>query len=160
MGGRVRQWRLGAAVAVVAAMVALAGCLQVVPPEQRGERTTIEPSYIFTLGAHQNDILAQLGEPELGPRFDRLTQLVEVVYAFPFPAIQAETHFANGITRSEMVDRIHLFFDRNRVLVRMASRTNRWYSSVVEQAVQRVTVLPRLIHQDGTIVPVQPAPRT
>jgi hypothetical protein len=123
---------------------ALSDC--VVEKDEPAERAVIEPSYAFTLGSEQSDIMAALGMPAEGPRFDRVSQTIEVVYRYPFPAIQTESHFPNGVTRSEMVDTLHLFFDRKGLLVRMGSWVDRWYSSVVEMPVQRVTVLPRVVH--------------
>ena len=99
-----------------------------------------------------------LGYPGEGPRFDRLTQTTELIYGYPFPAIQAETQFPNGVTRSEMVDRILLSFDRKGLLVKMASHTDRWYPSFSDLPVQRVTVLPRVIHPSGEITAPKPAP--
>ena len=122
-----------------------------IPVEMRGERATVAPSYVFALGTHQNDIEAMLGFPSEGPRFDRLTQTIESVYVYPFQAIQAETQFPNGTTRAEMVDRIHMFFSRDGVLLRMSSQVDRWYSTFTALPVQRITVLPRLIHADGRI---------
>ena len=139
----------------LAAALVLAGC---VPPEERGEHVVIEPAYIFSLGVRQDDLVAMLGWPTKGPRFDNLTQTYEMVYTYPFPAIQAETRFSNGTTRAEMVDTIHLFFSRSGQLLRMASRTDRWYSSFIEQPVQRVTVLPRVVHASGMITAPRPKP--
>ncbi len=133
----------------------LAGC---VPASERGEHVTIEPAYIFSLGVHQDDVVAMLGWPAIGPRFDMLTQTYELVYSYPIPVIQAETRFPNGTTRAEMVDTIHLFFSRAGQLASMGSRTNRWYSSVIEQPVQRVTVMPRVVHSSGIITAPRPKP--
>jgi hypothetical protein len=128
------------------------------PPDFKGERVTIEPSYVFALGVLRSDVEAMLGLPEQPARYEPLSRQVELDYVYPFPAIQAETHFPNGVTRSEMVDRIAMFFDGHGILVRMASRTNRWYSTVIEQPVQRITVLPRLIHANGVITAPRAAP--
>jgi len=149
------RWRIGWRWVARLALLALAAC---VPPDQRGEHVTIEPAYIFAVGVRQDDVVAMLGWPNSGPRFDNLTQSYELVYSYPFPAIQAETRFANGTTRAEMVDTIHLFFSRAGFLIRMGSRTDRWYSSFIEQPVQRITVLPRVIHPSGLITPAQAKP--
>lgn len=127
-------------------------------PILRGERTVVEPSYIFALGVHQDDVEAMLGWPSQGPHFDRFSQTTELVYGYPFPAIQAETQFPNGVTRAEMVDQITMFFNRDGVLVKMASRTDRWYPSFSELPVQRVTILPRVVHRSGEITAPRPAP--
>lgn len=150
-----RRRRIGWRTAALAALLALTGC---VPPDQRGEHVTILPAYIFALGVRQDDVMAMLGWPNSGPRFDNLTQSYELVYSYPFLAIQAETRFPNGTTRAEMVDTIHLFFSRAGFLTRMGSRTDRWYSSFIEQPVQRITVLPRVVHPSGLITPAQPKP--
>ena len=136
------MWRAGLRMVLLAI---LSGCA-VEPMAEPPERAVIEPSYAFTLGAHQDDIIAALGYPAEGQRFDPVSQTLELVYSYPFPAIQAESHFPNGVTRSEMVDTIHLFFDRKGLLVKMGSWVNRWYSSVIDVPVQRVTVLPRGVH--------------
>ena len=149
------RWMSGGRLALLALMTALAGC---VPPANNGEHVTIEPAYSFALGVHQDDVMAMLGWPERPLRYDNLTQTYEAVYSYPFPAIQAETHFPNGTTRAEMVETIHLFFSRDGQLLRMASRTNRWYSSFIEQPVQRITVLPRVIHDSGQITAPKPPP--
>ncbi|MEI6559158.1 MAG: hypothetical protein WCO00_12205 [Rhodospirillaceae bacterium] len=139
-------------IGLMAALV-LGGC---VAPAERGEHVTIEPAYIFSIGVRQDDVVAMLGWPTKGPRFDNLTQSYELVYSYPFAAIQAETRFPNGTTRAEMVDTIHLFFSRGGQLTRMASRTDRWYSSFIEQPVQRITVLPRVVHASGLITAPKP----
>ena len=144
-------WRMAA----LATALVLAGC---VPPGDRGEKVTIEPAYIFSVGVRQDDVVAMLGWPTTGPRFDNLSQSYELVYTYPFPAIQAETRFPNGTTRAEMVETIHLFFSRAGLLLRMASRTDRWYSSFIEQPVQRITVLPRVVHASGLITAPRPKP--
>ena len=134
----------------------LAGC---VPPAERGEHVTIEPAYIFTPGVREDDVVAMLGWPDRPRHFDDLTQTYELIYSYPFPAIQAETRFPNGTTRAEMVDTIHLYFSRAGQLLRIASRTDRWYSSFIEQPVQRVTILPRVVHSSGLITaPRAPRP--
>ncbi|MEI6987340.1 MAG: hypothetical protein WCK65_14555 [Rhodospirillaceae bacterium] len=127
-------------------------------PTMRGEKAKIEPSYVFALGAHQNDVMAMLGYPNEGPRFDRVTQTYELVYNYPFAAIQAENQFPNGTTRSEMVNVIHMFFDRDGILTKMASEVDRWYSSFSELPVQRITVLPRLVHSSGRVSAPKSAP--
>ena len=149
------RWRIGWRSLALAIALMLAGC---VPPAQRGEHVTIEPAYIFAVGVRQDDVVAMLGWPTTGPRFDNLTQSYEVVYSYPFAAIQAETRFPNGTTRAERVDTIHLFFSRAGYLTRMASRTDRWYSSFIEQPVQRITVLPRVVHASGLITAPTPKP--
>ncbi|MEI8393095.1 MAG: hypothetical protein WCF85_00065 [Rhodospirillaceae bacterium] len=136
-------------------LLVLTGCVQ---PDLRGARVTVEPSYIFKLGVHQDDVMRMLGDPPENPHFDRLTQLVMMTYTYPFPAIQAETQFSNGTTRSEMVDHIVMFFDRNHLLVKMAAHTDRWYPSVTGMPVQRITVLPRVVHPDGRVTAPKPAP--
>ncbi len=133
----------------------LAAC---VPMSERGEHVVIEPAYVFSIGVHKDDVIAMLGWPTVGPRYDELTRGYELVYIYPIPVIQAETRFSNGTTRAEMVDTIHLFFSRAGLLTNMGSRTNRWYSSVIEQQVQRVTVMPRVIHSNGMITAPRPRP--
>jgi hypothetical protein len=155
MARRLRGLALG--IGLVMGLPALTGC--VVEKAEPPERAVIEPSYAFTLGAHQTDILAALGDPAEGPRFERAGQTTELVYSYPFPAIQAETHFPNGVTRSEMVDTLHLFFDHKGLLVRMGSRVNRWSSWVVEMPYQRVTVLPRVVHHPSGVITAPRAPQ-
>ena len=149
------RWMIERRLAVLVLVTALTACVQ---PNKNSEHVTIEPAYIFSVGVRQDDVTGMLGRPERPQHFDNLTQTYEVVYRYPFPAIQAETHFPNGTTRAEMVDTIHLFFSRDGLLVRMASRTDRWYSSFVEQPVQRITVLPRVIHDSGLITAPKPPP--
>ncbi len=141
-------------IGLVAALM-LAGC---VPLGERGEKVTIEPAYIFSLGVRQDDVVAMLGWPNRAPRFDNASQSWELIYSYPFAAIQAETRFPNGTTRAEMVDTIHLFFSPAGLLTHMASRTNRWYTSFSEQPVQRITVLPRVVHASGLITAPDPPP--
>ncbi len=136
----------------LALMPGLGGCYanKAEPPNQ----AVIQPSYVFALGAHQADVMAMLGEPAEGPRFDRVSQTSELVYSYPFQAIQAESHYPNGATRAEMVDTIHMFFDRKGLLVKMGSWVDPWYSSVIQVPVQRITVLPRVVHHPwGVITP-------
>lgn len=99
-----------------------------------------------------------LGHPQTGPRFDRYSHLTEVVYTFPFRAVQAETRLPDGATRIEMVDTIHFFFNQKNLLERMALRTNRYYSSFTDLPVHKVTVLPRLIDPQGRARPVAGSP--
>lgn len=148
-----RAMALGA-LALAAAMIATASC---VPPPLRGERVVVEPSYIFALGAHQDDVEAMLGWPSRGPRFDKVSRTTEIAYAYPFPAIQAETHFPNGAVRAEMLDEITMFFNQDGVLVRMTGHPDRWYPSFSDLTVQRITVLPRVVHRSGEITPPRPA---
>ena len=139
---------------ILSLSLALGGCESTM---LRGEKARIEPSYVFALGAHLDDVQGMLGYPGEGPRFDRLTQTTELIYGYPFPAIQAETQFPNGVTRAEMVDQITMFFNRDGVLVKMASRTDRWYPSFTDLPVQRITVLPRVVHRSGEITAPRPA---
>ena len=67
---------MGKLLAGLATGLLLAGCT---PPELRGARAHIEPAYIFALGVHQDDVMAMLGWPNEGPRFDRLTQYTQLV---------------------------------------------------------------------------------
>ncbi len=139
----------------MAALIAVAGC---VPQSDRGEQVTIAPAYVFALGVHQDDVVGMLGWPNVGPRFDNRTQTYELIYTYPFLAIQAETRFSNGTTRAEMVDTVHLFFSRAGQLTSMGTRTDRWYSTFIEQPVQRITVLPRVIHASGLVT--APVPKS
>ncbi|CAK0771038.1 hypothetical protein CCP2SC5_520008 [Azospirillaceae bacterium] len=109
----------------------------------------IEPSYVFTLGAHQADVVAMLGPPSRGPRFDRYSQTNELIYSYPYPIIQAESVFPNHATRNEMVKNIHMFFDRNQILVQMAYNINYYYPSITNMPVHRITVLPRVVEKLG-----------
>ncbi|KAA0677711.1 hypothetical protein DS843_23005 [Roseomonas genomospecies 6] len=117
-------------------------------------RGVIEPSYVFPLGANKSDVLAMLGHPQTGPRFDRYSNLTEAVYTFPFRAVKAESRLPDGSTRVELVDTIHFFFSHKNQVERMAFRTNRYYSSFTDLPVHKVTVLPRLVDANGRIQPV------
>ena len=138
----------------LAAALGLALLAAACAPDRAPPAGVIEPSYVFPLGAKQDDVLAMLGAPERGPLFDRYSGLTELVYSYPFRAIRAETRFPDGTTRVEMVERVHLFFDRRNMLDRMAYRTNRYYPSVADLPVHRITVLPRLVDADGREHPV------
>jgi hypothetical protein len=140
--------------AALAVVAGLAGACAIAPPTLPG---VIAPAYVFPVGASQNDVLAMLGTPAKGPIFDRYSGLTELVYSFPFPAIRTETRFPDGTVRVETVDRIHMFFDRKNRLERMSHRTNRYYPSITELPVQRITVLPRRIDPDGRMHPVTAA---
>jgi hypothetical protein len=140
---------------VLTLALVLAGCLS------RGvqpDRVELQPGYAFALGVSWTDVSAMLGEPSEGPFFDRLSQTNHAVYSYPFPAIQAETHFPNGITRSEMVEAVHLFFDRSGLLVQMTARPDPNYPSVVTAPVHRITVLPRAVRRTGLGPIVGPVP--
>lgn len=128
------------------------------PSRERVASGVIQPSYVFPLGANQNDVLGLLGTPQLGPKYDRYSNLTEFVYRYPFPAVKAETRLPNGATRVEMVDTIHMFFDQKNRLERMASQTNRFYSSFTDMPVDRITILPRRIEHDGSIHSVPDLP--
>ncbi len=146
--------RLGLATVLVAAAV-LSGCYSEMaePPD----RAVIQPSYVFALGVRQDDVQAMLGQPSDGPRYDRASRTTLLVYHYPFQAIQAESRSHNGMIRAEMVDTIYLFFDSRGVLIKMGSWVNRWYPSEVDVPVQRITVLPRVVHAPwGVVTPVRP----
>ena len=147
--------RAGRMAAVLLFTLLTAACA---PNGERAASGIIQPSYVFPLGANQNDVLGLLGQPQLGPKFDRYSNLTEVVYRYPFPAIKAETRFPNGTTRVELVDTIHMFFNQKNVLERMASQTNRFYSSFTDMPVHRITVLPRLVDSNGGVSPVPNLP--
>lgn len=158
--GRIRRQTAGKATGLLAASLLalslLAGACTAT--RQSAPQGVIEPSYVFPLGANKADVLGMLGHPQRGPRFDRYSTLTEVVYSYPFRAIRAETRLPDGTTRVEMADTIHFFFNQKDILDRMALRTNRYYSSFTDLPVHKVTILPRLIDQQGRPHPVTMPP--
>ncbi|WP_207458093.1 hypothetical protein [Azospirillum sp. SYSU D00513] len=136
------------------ALTLLAGCV-VRPPEPAG---LLVPARVIPIGAGRDDVVGLLGPPARGPVFDRYSNLSEMVYSFPFPAIRGETRFPDGTTRVEMVDRIHLFFDRKNKLDRMAYRTDRYYPSVTDLRIDQITILPHRIDPDGRVLPLVAQP--
>jgi hypothetical protein len=136
--------------AALAATLALLGACALPPPSPPA---TIIPGYEFALGANRNDIEAVLGDPIAGPFLDRLSGLSEAVYAFAFNGFTADTRLADGTIRSEVTDRMHLFFDSRGKLVKMTHRPNPYYHSLTDMPVHRVKVAPRLRARDGTVGP-------
>lgn len=141
--------------AMAAAVLITTACTTTGAPPLTG---TVEPSYVFALGANKSDVLAMLGTPQVGPRFDRYSNLSEVVYAFPFRAVKAESRLRDGTIRVELVDTIHFFFNQKNLVERMAFRTDRYYPSFTDFPVHKATILPRLVDHQGRIRPVAVAP--
>lgn len=146
--------RRGIRAALLAALL-LGACT---PPARPPVHGLVLPTYVFPLGATKEDVLGMLGHPPTGPRFDRYSHLTEIVYRFPFPAIQAETRLPDGTTRVEMADTVHFFFNRKNLLERMALRPNPYYPSFAEHPVHKVTVLPRLVDTEGRLRPLSDLP--
>lgn len=128
--------------------VCLGGCMM--PP---APPATIIPAFEFSIGANYNDIAGVLGNPQRGPLFDRYSNLTEVVYVFPFRAVTADTRLKDGTVRSEVTDRIHLFFNEHKRLVQMTHRPNPYYPALIDMPVHRVTVSPRMVGRDGIVSP-------
>lgn len=147
--------RHGIRAALTATVLLLAACA---PPARPPVHGLVLPTYVFPLGASKEDVLGMLGHPPAGPRFDRYSNLTEIVYRFPFPVIQAETRLPDGTTRVEMADTVHFFFNRKNLLERMALRPNPYYPSIAEHPVHKVTVLPRLVDLEGRLRPLSDLP--
>lgn len=144
-------------VRVMAVVLALlAGGCSLPPPEPPPVAVRIAPAYAFALDARYDDIRAMLGPPNPGPRFDRYSRLTVVTYTYPFRAIQAESRFPNGTVRSELVSSINLYFDDKGTLLRMSYDPNPYYPSFIGTPVDRMTVLPRMVYNDGRVTPVEP----
>ncbi|CAK0766487.1 hypothetical protein WCLP8_3940019 [uncultured Gammaproteobacteria bacterium] len=119
----------------------------------------VEPSYVFALGVQYNDVTSMLGQPAIGPRFNAYSNTREIVYIFPSPVVQVETQLPNGVTRSELVDRVHMFFDFNNLLVKMVYRGDHNYGYITDMPIQRITILPRVDHKYPVKAPpIVPAP--
>lgn len=131
----------------------LAGCVPTPPPQ-----AAIEPAYVFSLGVAYADVVAMLGPPDSPPRYDRYSDTSEAVYRFPFDAVEVDSRFPNGAVRREHTNHIHMFFDRAGALVQLAIRPNRYYPSMTDFPVQRVTIAPRLVRRTGSGVTVAPPP--
>ncbi len=132
----------GLAIAVVAAVTTVvAGCRSWDGPV--APAAVIEPSYQFALGSAYKDVVGALGPPQRGPIHDRYSNTRELVYAFDRRLIRAESRMPDGVTRTEMVDHIHLFFDFDDILVKMSHRPNRFYSWFSTMTVDRITVVRR-----------------
>lgn len=136
-----------------AALLLLTGCA--LPPPTPS--ATIIPGYEFSIGANRSDIEAVLGFPEAGPRMDRLTNLIEMVYAFPFDGFTVDTRMSDGTVRSEVANRVYLFFDSRGRLVKMTNRPDRNYHAFTDTPVDRVKVAPRIRTLDGSVSPANVA---
>lgn len=133
--------------AVVALAVMVTACQP--PPsmiKSVAPSTVIEPAYAFSLGAHLRDVRGALGPPRRGPIYDRFSDTLEVVYSFDRAIVAAETRLPNGVVRTEMVDRVHMFFDANEVLVRMAHEPDRNYAWFSSLPLHRITVRSHITH--------------
>lgn len=134
---------------LVAALLVLGGLSACMAPEPPPFAGRVLPAYVFPLGASQEDVMGMLGPPPLGPRFDSVTMLTEVIYRFPFPAIQAESRLGDGVRRVERTDKVHLFFNRGGRLERIDLRPNLYYPSQPGTLAHQITILPRVIGLDG-----------
>lgn len=115
-----------------------------------------KPAVSFPLGAQRDDVLGLLGPPARGPRVDAYSELVEYVYLYPFPAVSAETKLAKGQIRTEVADRLHLFFDRGGVLRRMGTRVDPYYPSFIAAPADKVTIAARAVDVVGRQIPIVP----
>ncbi|MBI1320933.1 MAG: hypothetical protein GC168_18560 [Candidatus Hydrogenedens sp.] len=129
---------------VLAPLVLVTGCIESKAPPPTTAAIVAEPTYVFNLGVHYDDVVAMLGPAGRGSRFDRYSNSRELVYAYGFPAFEAETLMPDGTVRKEMTDHIHLFFNFDGVLIKMVAKGNRFYSYVSEMPIHRITVLPRV----------------
>lgn len=134
----------------LAGLALLAGACALPPPSAPA---TVIPSFSFALGANLSDIVATLGPPTQAPRLDRYSNLTQAAYTFPFPAVTVDTRLADGTVRSEVVDRLTLFFDADSRLVKMTPRPNPYYAVLTDLPVHRATVAPRMLARDGSIGP-------
>lgn len=115
-----------------------------------------KPATTIPLGAQRDDVLALLGPATRGPITDAYSELVEYIYIYPFPAVSAETKLARGQMRTEIADRLYLFFDRGGVLRRMGTRVDPHYHSFVTAPADRATIAARAIDVDGRQIPIYP----
>lgn len=120
-----------------------AGCLTMAPDGSLTPATdlVVDPAYRFEIGASLHDVIGALGHPEKGPFHDRYSNTREVVYAFDQAVLRVETRMPNGVVRTEMAKRIHMFFDANDILIRLTHQPNRYYSWFSTMPVHAVTVV-------------------
>jgi hypothetical protein len=115
-----------------------------------------KPAVTIPLGAQRDDVLALLGPATRGPRVDAYSELVEYIYVYPFPAVSAQSKVARGQARTEVADRLYLFFDRGGVLRRMGTRVDHYYHSFVTAPADSVTIAARAIDVEGRQIPMYP----
>jgi len=133
------RYRLAGALA--AAMLVTAACRPDGTPGQALRPPPPPPPPIeIALGATYQEVVAALGPPLRGPLFDRYSNTREITYTYPVAVILAERRLSKNETRTEPVDRIHMFFDSGNRLVRMASVTDPYYSWFSSALVNKITI--------------------
>lgn len=140
-------------------LIALIGLLVLpacVPGNYMPPLIDTKPAVSVPLGAQRDDILALLGPATRGPITDAYSELIEYIYIYPFPAVSAETKLAKGQIRTEITDRLYLFFDRGGVLRRMGARVDPHYHSFVTAPADRATIAARAIDVEGRQIPIFP----
>ena len=145
--------RLCLVAATALAGAALAAC---VPVNNVPAIIDTKPAVTIPLGAQRDDVLALLGPATRGPRVDAYSELVEYIYIYPFPAVSAEAKVARGKARTEIADRLYLFFDRGGTLRRMGTRVDHYYHSFVTAPADSVTIAARAIDVEGRQIPMYP----